>query len=241
MKEKNIIAYSSSRVGSQGFLEDARTPIQSCLRAARKIIFIPYAGISIDRVSYTVRLKEALPSLANYIEVINAGNPREHLASADAILVGGGNTFRLLQQLQHHYLIEMIREKINDGCPYIGWSAGSNILSPTICTTNDMPVIQPKNFRALDVYPFQINPHYYNLKPEGFNGESRDDRLLEFLILNPLQKIVGLPEGSCLKLKGENLIVDGKDAVELSLGKDKMLEKKIILAGSTCNYLRFPA
>ncbi|HSN08666.1 MAG TPA: dipeptidase PepE, partial [Hanamia sp.] len=136
-------------------------------------------------------------------------------------------------------LLTLIRKKVNNGSPYIGWSAGSNILSPTISTTNDMPIIEPKSFKALGLFPFQINPHYYNKKIAGFNGETRDDRLGEFLKMNPGIAVVGLPEGCYLKLENETLQYFGEDQGVLFTSEKKVegVVKKVINSEENISFL----
>ena len=140
------------------------------------------------------------------------GNARSLVETCDAIIIGGGNTFKLLHDIYEFNLIDLIKEKVNNGTPYIGWSAGSNILSPTIGTTNDMPIIQPKSFNALGIFRFQINPHYFNQKVESFNGETRDQRLEEFIKVNPKSSILALPEGTWLELQNMDLKFFGKES-----------------------------
>jgi len=125
--------------------------------------------------------------------------------NAKAIVIGGGNTFHLLHQLYENDLLSAINEKINLGIPYIGWSAGSNVAGTTICTTNDMPIIEPRSFTALNLVPFQLNPHYTDFNPPGHNGETREQRLAEFMVINPEMPIVGIVEGSALKLVDDKL------------------------------------
>ncbi|MEO6288740.1 MAG: dipeptidase PepE [Ginsengibacter sp.] len=203
MPSKQILALSSSRVGNGAYLGSAVSVIKDFLgEQPLKIAFIPFALISKNYDTYVNEVSTALKALPHSIAFANYDSAQSVIEKSDAIMVGGGNTFKLLHDMYEARILEIIRTKINAGTPYIGWSAGANITSPTIGTTNDMPVIQPQSFKALGVFLFQINPHYYNQKPEGFNGETRHQRLFEFIKMNPALKVIGLPEGTALQLQG---------------------------------------
>ena len=176
------------------------------------IAFIPFADADKKYEEYAVAVEKGLKNAALKINVALPSNAVSVIENCDAILVGGGNTFKLIHDLYELKILNIILEKVNNGSQYIGWSAGSNILAPTISTTNDMPIIEPKSFKALGLFRFQINPHYYNQKTEGFNGETRDDRLGEFLKINTGVSVVGLPEGSYLKMEKNVLQYFGEDA-----------------------------
>jgi dipeptidase E len=136
-------------------------------------------------------------------------------------VVGGGNTFVLLQRLYQQGLIEEIRAQVAKGAPYVGWSAGSNIAGLSIRTTNDMPIVEPQSFTALNLLPFQLNPHYSDFKPEGFHGETRDMRLNEFMLVNPTTPVVALPEGTALLRQGDVLSYQGNMDGYLFIGGSK--------------------
>ena len=199
--KKRILAFSSSREGNKEYLQTAVAPIHHFLGdAPLQIAFIPFASVNINYEAYTDKVRQALKELPYNIQTVSNTNAIAVIEKADVIMVGGGNTFKLLHDLYAVQIMELIKEKVNKGIPYIGWSAGSNIAGATICTSNDMPIINPGSFDALSFFPFQINPHYYNQTLDGFNGETRNERLAEFLQLNPSVPIVALPEGTALQI-----------------------------------------
>lgn len=204
-----ILALSSSRVGNGGYLEAAAPVIQKFLGDGRlTLAFVPFASVD-GYEDYLRKVREGLSALPHNTELVTPQNAKEVIAQSDAVMVGGGNTFKLLHDLYDLDLLETIKAKVQSGAPYIGWSAGSNLTGPTICTTNDMPVIEPKSFAAFDFFPFQINPHYQNVVVKGFHGETRDQRLEEFLKLNEGKSIVCLPEGTWLQYQNGKLLFDG--------------------------------
>lgn len=204
-----IFAFSSSRSGNSEFLEPVLPVIKGKLKERTKVAFIPFASVEKSYHFYFSKVKKALESLHVNLILALPSNCNEVIDESDTIMVGGGNTFKLLYDLYELNLLDKIVAKVRSGISYIGWSAGSNILCPTIGTTNDMPVIEPKSFKSLNLFPFQINPHYLNNKINGFNGETRDQRLLEFLQVNPDIPVIGLPEGSFLQLENNNLLYKG--------------------------------
>jgi dipeptidase E len=128
---------------------------------------------------------------------------------AEAIAVGGGNTWKLLKNIRENKLTVPVREKVRGGTPYIGWSAGANVACPTIMTTNDMPVTRPPSFRSFNLVPFQINPHYLDFSPEGHAGETREQRITEFIEMNPDVYVVGLREGTMLEISDGSIRLIG--------------------------------
>ena len=213
MTSKRILAFSSSRYGNRGYLKAAAPVIKKFLDSkTTNIAFIPFASVEKNYDEYATNVNNALGKVGIQINAAKPRNARSLIETCDAIIIGGGNTFKLLHDIYELNLVDLIKEKVSNGTPYIGWSAGSNILSPTIGTTNDMPIIQPKSFNALGIFPFQINPHYFNQKVESFNGETRDQRLEEFIEVNPQSSILALPEGTWLEFQNNNLKFFGKES-----------------------------
>jgi len=207
----NLLLLSSSRVGNSGYLESSFETIkQQFGPSVKTVAFIPYAGVTVSFDDYEALAARAFSEMGYQLTSIHhTDNPAQQIEQADAIAVGGGNTFCLLNRLYQNRLIEVVRNKVAAGAPYLGWSAGSNIAAPSITTTNDMPIVQPPSFDALSLLPFQINPHYIDGNPPGHNGETREQRLAEFLELSPRQKVVALPEGSALSLQERTLVYKG--------------------------------
>ena len=217
-----LLLLSSSRAGNSAYLAPALPQIASHLTGITKLLFVPYAGVSIDYEQYLQLVQTALLPLAITVTSSHhASDPVQAVQQADAIAIGGGNTFRLLQQLYQHQLIEAIKAKVASGTPYIGWSAGSNVAGLSIRTTNDMPIIEPPSFAALQLLPVQLNPHYLNLTAAGFHGETRDMRLNEFMLLNPATPVIGLPEGTSLLRNGATLTYLGDEDGYLFIGGSK--------------------
>jgi dipeptidase E len=207
MADKRLLLLSNSKNFGQGYLEHAEGDIKDFLGAAvRKVLFIPFAAVRYTFDDFAASVGERFHQFGYDLDSVHASqNARQAVQTAEAIAVGGGNTFHLLSHLYEHDLLAAIRERVNDGVPYVGWSAGSNLACPTIKTTNDMLIIEPPSFDALGLVPFQINPHYLDAHPEGHQGETREERLLEFIAVNRRVYVVGLREGSLLRVEGATI------------------------------------
>ena len=207
----NLLLLSNSTNYGEPYMQWCSSTITSFVKDHSSIIFIPYAGVGFTYDEYTQKVNYALSSFD--VKVSNLDNFEDKakaLKDSSAIFVGGGNTFHLLKMLQQFDLLEPIQKVVANGKPYVGWSAGSNIASPTICTTNDMPIVEPKSFDSLSLIPFQINPHFTEKSIPDHGGESRIQRLTEFLASNPDQKVIALPESSYLVSNGIQLIYNGR-------------------------------
>jgi dipeptidase E len=198
-----------------------------------KLIFIPFAGVKIQGklfpesyqiYSSTVANEFQKMGFADMQSIHNYDDKKQAIAEADGIVVGGGNTFHLVAELHHYDLMQAIADKVKAGTPYIGWSAGANIACPTLCTTNDMPIVQPKSFHTLHLVPFQINPHYIDPYSECIKdllhhgGESRMDRLNEYMVVNPDSVVVGLREASALWVEDEKATLKGASKMVVFAG-----------------------
>lgn len=224
---KQILLLSGSSYQDTGYLRHCKNWIKDFLGEDYKneILFIPYASV---RKSYDEFEQKAIDRLKtkSIKSIHHFQNQKEAIKNARSIAVGGGNTFALLAKLYELDLIEILREKIESGTKYFGWSAGANIAGKSICTTNDMPIIMPKSFEALNVFPHQINPHFISGKIAGHNGESREERFEEFLIAHKDTSIFALPEGTAIKISGENAEVMGyADILKFSFGRETEILK----------------
>jgi dipeptidase E len=174
-------------------------------------LFIPYAAVSFSFDSYEEKVNQRFAEIGHrVIGIHHFDDPIKAVNEAEAIVVGGGNTWQLIRMLRDRGLLTAIRKKVMDGSPYIGWSAGSNITCPTIQTTNDMPIIDPLGFDALQLIPFQINPHYLDANPDGHAGETREQRIEEFMEINTNVYIAGLREGTMLLYEDDHLQLIGQ-------------------------------
>jgi dipeptidase E len=211
---RELLLLSNSISPGLGPFEHARDVMGEVLPPGSRALFIPFAGHDLDE--YASSVSDALRPLdVTIVSAHDATRPLAELAGCDAVLTGGGNSFRLLKALQGSGLLAAIRERAESGMPYIGSSAGSNMACPTLRTTNDMPIVQPASFDALGLIPFQLNPHYLDPDPDSTHqGETRQDRLREFLEENDVP-VLGLREGSWLRVSGEHASVGGTTGARL--------------------------
>ncbi|QIR14274.1 dipeptidase PepE [Shewanella aestuarii] len=206
----NVLLLSASREADTPYLHHAIPFIKPLCQPKQQWIFIPYAGVGMSFDDYLAKVRQGLAELPITINSIHEfGDPKQAIKDADGIIVGGGNTFQLLNELYRYDLLNLIKEQVREGKPYVGWSAGANIAGQSIRTTNDMPIIEPPSFVAIGLVPFQINPHYTNYQAPGQNGETRAQRLFEFTQVNPLTPVIGIQEGSALRLEGHKLSLVG--------------------------------
>ncbi|MFZ5939659.1 MAG: dipeptidase PepE [Bacteroidota bacterium] len=207
-----LLLISNSTNAGEAYLEYPMPEIRNFLgEKALKAVFIPYAGVSISYDAYYLKVRDRFHSIGQEITSIHQhSDPVAAIGEADVIVTGGGNTFRLISLIREKSLIEPVRKKVLSGTPYIGWSAGSNVACPSIRTTNDMPIVEPDGFGAFNLVPFQINPHYLDSNPDGHAGETREDRINEFLELNREITVIGLREGTMLRVEGRVMRLIGK-------------------------------
>jgi len=208
---KNLIIASTSTIYGLGYLEYLLPVLKDHFKNANTILFIPYArpgGISHD--DYTAKVAEAFAKIDKKVVGLHTfENPVEAIEKAEGIFTGGGNTFLLVKQLYWHKVMLALKEVLQNGTPYLGCSAGSNITGLTMETTNDMPIVYPPSFQTLGMLPFNINPHYLDpVDGSTHMGETRETRINEFHCFNS-QPVLGLREGSWLEVRGSKITLKG--------------------------------
>lgn len=205
---KRLLLISNSTNHGSGYLDHCAAEITDFLAPGTRILFVPYALY--DRDSYAAKARQRLEQLGFQVDSLHdVDTPRRAVADAEAVFIGGGNTFRLLKELYSTGALEALRYRIGEGMPYMGASAGTNVACPTIRTSNDMPIVEPPSFDALGAIPFQINPHYLDPEPASTHqGETREQRLTEFLEENDVP-VVGLREGTLLRIEGGEVELKG--------------------------------
>lgn len=220
----DIMLFSNGKLpGNARLLEFGLDWIEAMVKrtGVKKFVFIPYAMIRSDYQSRADDLQNVLGEFGcEVINIATCADPVEAVQQAEAFIVSGGNTWVLNKMLHDNGLIGPLRQAVlKQNKPYIGWSAGTNIGGPTICTTNDMPIVSAVILPSLNFVPFQINPHYIEASVEGHMGETRDERIAEYLIMNQHQVVAGIPEGTLLHIQ------DGKLSYHAANGKPMKLFK----------------
>lgn len=212
----NLLLISNSTNAGEAYLKYPIHEIAKSLEGIDEVVFVPYAAVTFSYDEYEAKVQDRLNEIGVKVRSIHhAINKRNFIRHAKAIMIGGGNTFALLKKMQEEDLLDMIFHRVKAGVPYIGWSAGSNVTCPTICTTNDMPIVQPESFRAIGLVSFQINPHYLDANPEGHAGETREQRIKEYLEANRSRYVVGLREGCMLRINDEGIQLIGSRSMRI--------------------------
>ena len=205
---RKLLLISSSVVHGSGYLDHAETEIRDHLRDVISVLFVPYALKDHER--YCAKVQPRLENMGfRFASIHKSEDPRQAVLDAEAVFIGGGNTFRLLKLLYAGNLLDAIRARVDSGMPYTGSSAGTNVACPTIRTTNDMPIVEPPSLDAIGLVPFQINPHYLDPDPNSKHmGETREDRIREFLEENETP-VVGLREGAMIRFVHGEILLKG--------------------------------
>ena len=220
-----ILLISNSTAYGGGYLDHVEQQIQSFLGDARKILFFPFALQ--DRDAYAAKAKARFAAMGYSLEAAHTvPDAREAIEQTEAIFIGGGNTFRLVKALQDFDLLDPIRSKVSHGAPYIGSSAGSNVAGPTIKTTKDMPIVQPRSFNSLVLVPFQISPHFQDPDPNSRHmGETQEERIFQFLEENETP-VVGIREGAWLLCENRAVTLKGDAGARIFRRSEVPVEAK---------------
>ena len=226
---RRLLLLSNSTLHGSGYLDHAAAEIRDFLgRDVRRVLFVPYAMHNRD--AYARQARARFAAMGYPLDSVHeASRPAEAVAGADAIFVGGGNTFRLLDSLHRSGLVAVIRQRVAQGMPYVGSSAGSNVACPTLKTTKDMPILEPPSFEALNLVGFQISPHFLDPDPASAHmGETQEERILQYLEEND-RPVAGLREGAILRVEGETVLLKGGSGARLFRRGEEPLEAKPVV------------
>jgi dipeptidase E len=209
-----VLLISNSTLYGSGYLDHAESEIRDFLGQIERALFVPYALH--DRDAYASTARERFEAMGYRLDSVHeAPDARRAVEDAQAVFIGGGNTFRLLKALYDFDLLTAIRRRVSDGMPYVGSSAGSNVAGPTIKTTKDMPIVEPPSFDALNLVPFQISPHYQDPDPNSTHmGETQEERILQFLEENDTT-VFGLREGAMVRVENGSTVLKGSSGARI--------------------------
>jgi dipeptidase E len=211
---KRVLLISNSTLYGSRYLDHAELEIRDFLGSIGEVLFIPFALY--DRDAYASTARERFQRMGYSLESIHTTADKQRAVNdAEAIFIGGGNTFRLLKALYDADVLQTIRQRVAEGAPYIGSSAGSNVAGPTIKTTKDMPIVQPPSFDALGLVPFQISPHFLDPDPNSTHmGETQEERILQFLEENDTP-VAGLREGAMVRVENDSTVLKGTSGARI--------------------------
>ncbi|MHC5062897.1 MAG: dipeptidase PepE [Planctomycetota bacterium] len=230
---KNLLLISNSTQFGSGYLEHCAEQVKGFFSGVDNILFVPYALQDLE--GYADKACGTFAEMGMSMKSCHLhADPGAAVRAAGGLFIGGGNSFRLLEKLYRFNMIDSIRKRVGEGMRYMGASAGTNMACVSIRTTNDMPIVYPPSFSALNLVPFQINPHFVDADPDNQHmGETRETRIAEFHEENA-EPVVGLREGAMLQVEGDHMRLVGKNGAKLFRRGDPPLE---IDAGSDLSYL----
>jgi dipeptidase E len=230
---KRVLLISNSTLYGSGYLDHAESELRDFLGKISEVLFIPFALY--DRDAYAATARKRFEKMGYGLQSIHStANAQQAVNYAEAIFIGGGNTFRLLKALYDEDVLQPIRQRVAEGMPYIGSSAGSNVAGPTIKTTKDMPIVQPPSFDALDLVPFQISPHFLDPDPNSRHmGETQEERILQFLEENDAP-VAGLREGAMIRAEDGLHVLKGSSGARIFRKGHQPVETK---PGETLDHL----
>ncbi|MCF8297462.1 MAG: dipeptidase PepE [Saprospiraceae bacterium] len=242
--KKRLLLISNSTNAGEAYLGWPRQHIKDFLGSEyKRVLFVPYAGVGLSADNniqksydiYEAKVAAVYKELGYEIYSIHKeADPIQAVKDAEAIAVGGGNTFHLVYMMHKLGIIPVIKAEVENGMPFMGWSAGSNVACPSLKTTNDMPIIEPASFDCIGLIPFQINPHYLDAHPDGHGGETREQRLEEFMVVNPDIYIAGLREACLLLMENGKIKHIGSRNLRVFKGNQ---EPKEYSSGDDINFL----
>ena len=214
MNRRELLLVSTSSTHGEGYLVHCETAVRDLFAGLSRIAFVPWALA--DHAGYASKARERFAELGISVVSLHEGDPRTLLESVNGIFVGGGNTFRLLRRLQDEGVMPEISARVMSGeLRYMGSSAGTNVATVSIRTTNDMPIVEPQSFEALGLVPFNINPHYQDPDPQSTHmGETREERIMQFHEENH-PPVLGLREGGWVRVSGDTATLQGRVAARL--------------------------
>jgi dipeptidase E len=206
---KRLLLISNSTLHGSGYLDHAEEEIRNILGSSKRVLFVPFALY--DRDAYAAQARKRFEAMGYELDSVHeVADAKNAVNRAEAVFIGGGNTFRLLHSLYQADLLLPIRTRVKEGLLYIGSSAGAVVAAPTIKTTNDMPIVQPPSFDSLGLIGFQINAHYLDPDPNSTHmGETREVRINQFLEENETP-VVGLREGCMVRVEQGVHLLKGK-------------------------------
>jgi dipeptidase E len=212
--KKRVLLISNSTLHGSGYLDHAESEIRDFLGDVGRVLFVPYALY--DRNAYSSMARDRFKAMGYELNSIHTlSDAKQAVNNAEAIFIGGGNTFRLLKSLYDFDLINLIRRRVGEGMPYVGSSAGSNVAGPTIRTTKDMPIVEPPSFNALGLVSFQISPHFLDPDPNSTHmGETQEERILQFLEENDAT-VMGLREGAMVRSEFGSSVLKGSSGARV--------------------------